>query len=200
MRKLLVATRSKGKFPEMVSLLEGLPFEMVSLNDAPGLPRDYEVEEPAMTFEGNAIIKAMTFGNKTGLLALAEDSGLEVDALSGRPGVYTARYAPGSDKDRYMKLLRELEDVPEEERTARFRAVAAIYDPETEKIRTCEGVYEGSIAAEPKGEEGFGYDPVFYNKELGKTNAHMTREEKNAVSHRGKALQKARRILEEEFT
>jgi len=199
-RKLLIATRSKGKFPEIVTKLEGLPFEFLNLNDIPELPKDYEVEEPGATFEGNAIIKAMTLGIKTGLLSLAEDAGLQVDALDGRPGVYTARYAPGTDEDRYMKLLGELEGIPEEKRTARFVAVIVIYDPETQKIRTCEGRYEGRITQEPVGDNGFGYDPVFYNVELGKTNAQMTIEEKNKVSHRGKALEEAETILKEEFS
>jgi len=115
--------------------------------------------------------------------------------LDGRPGVYTARYAPGTDEDRYRKLLDELRGIPEEKRMARFRAVIAIYDPENDKIRTCEGIYNGRIALEPKGSNGFGYDPVFYNIELGRTNAEMTMEEKNKVSHRGKALRKAKEIL-----
>jgi len=198
-RKLLIATRSKGKFPEIVSLLEGMSFDILNLNDVPDLPKDFEVEEPAVTFEGNAIIKAMTLGNKTGLLTLAEDAGLEVDALGGRPGVYTARYAPGTDEDRYTKLLGELDGIPEEKRTARFKAVIALYDPESDKIRTCEGVYEGRIAQQPVGTNGFGYDPIFYNVELQKTNAQMTLEEKNTLSHRGKALREARKILEVEF-
>ena len=198
-RKLLIATRSKGKFPEIVSLLEGMPFEFLNLNDVPDIPKGYEVEEPAVTFEGNAIIKAMTLGKKSGLLTLADDAGLEVDAMGGRPGVYSARYAPGTDEDRYMKLLGELKNIPENERTARFKAVIAIYDPENDKVRTCEGTYEGIIASEPKGTSGFGYDPVFYCVKLGKTTAEMTLEEKNSVSHRGEALRKARVILEQDF-
>ena len=199
MKKLLIATRSTGKFPEIVSELNGLPFEFLNLNNVSELPSNFEVEEPAVTLEGNAIIKAMILGKKTGFLTLAEDAGLEVDALDGRPGVYTARYAPGTDKDRYRKLLGELQGVPEEKRTARFRAVIAIYNPENDKIRTCEGIYDGKIALEPKGENGFGYDPVFYNVELGKTNAEMTMEEKNKVSHRGKALRKTKEILKQNF-
>ena len=199
MKKLLIATRSKGKFPEIVSELNGLPFEFLNLNNVSELPSNFEVEEPAATLEGNAIIKAMILGKKTGFLTLAEDAGLEVDALDGRPGVYTARYAPGTDKDRYRRLLGELQGVPEEKRTARFRAVIAIYNPENDKIRTCEGIYDGKIALEPKGENGFGYDPVFYNVELGKTNAEMTMEEKNKVSHRGKALRKTKEILKQNF-
>jgi len=199
MRKLLIATRSKGKFPEIVIGLRGLPFGFINVTQVASLPAGFEVEEPAQTFEGNAVIKAMTLGKKTGLLTLAEDAGLEVDALSGRPGVYTARYASGTDEDRYRKLLGELEGIREEKRTARFRAVVAIYDPKNDRVRTCEGVYEGRIAMEPKGSNGFGYDPIFYNIELGKTNAEMTMEEKNTVSHRGEALRKAREILKRDF-
>lgn len=197
--KLLIATGSKGKFPEIISLLKDLPFQFLSLRDILELPIDYEVEEPGMTFEGNAIIKAMTIGNKTGLLTLAEDAGLEVDALNGRPGVYTARYGSGTDKDRYEKLLGELQGVPDEKRTARFRAVIAVYDPKNNKVRTCEGSYEGRISTEPIGTNGFGYDPVFFSLELQKTSAQMTLEEKNSVSHRGAALRKAREILKKEF-
>ena len=200
MRKLLIATRNKGKFPEIVALLRGLPFEFVSLGDVSELPKDFEVEEPAMTFEGNAIIKAMTFGSKTGLLALADDSGLEVDALGGRPGVLSARYAPGSDADRCRKLLAELKEVPESQRTARFRAVIAIYDPQNEKVRTCAGACEGRITTEPRGSNGHGYDPVFFVSARNKTCAEMSLEEKNSISHRGKALRTAGEILKREFT
>lgn len=200
MRKMLIATRSKGKFPEIVSELSELNFEFVNLNDVNEIERGYEVEEPGFTFEGNAIIKAMTLGKKTGLLTLAEDAGLCVDALGGRPGVWTARYAPGTDEDRYYKLLGELNGVNEEDRTARFVAVIAIYDPKTDMVRTCEGICEGKITLEPIGNNGFGYDPVFWVNESGKTNAEMTVEEKNAVSHRGKALRKAKEILLKDFS
>ena len=199
MRKLLIATRSQGKFPEIVAELSGLPFQFINLNDVLNLPKGYEVEEPAATFEGNAIIKAMTLGKKTGILTLAEDAGLCVDALNGRPGVWTARYVTGTDEDRYMKLLGELKNVPEEKRVARFVAVIAIYDSKNDRVRTCEGVYEGRIALKPSGVSGFGYDPVFYYPELGKTSAQMTLAEKNKVSHRGEALRQARQILESEF-
>lgn len=195
MRKLLIATRSKGKLPEIKLGLKGLPFEIIGLAEVPGLPADFEVPETGKTFEENAIIKARAYGDKTELLTLAEDAGLEVDALGGRPGVYSARYTLGTDKDRYEKLLGELKGVPFEKRIARFRAVIAIYDPENGKIETCEGIYEGKIALESKGENGFGYDPIFWNEELKKMNGEMTAEEKNRVSHRGIALRKARKIL-----
>lgn len=195
-RKLLIATRNKGKLEEIRLELHDLPFEVVGLEEA-GVPKEFDVEEPAMTMEGNAIIKAMTYGRKTGLLTLAEDAGLEVDALYGRPGVLSARYAPGTDEDRYRKLLEELKEVSDDKLGAQFRAVVAIYNPASEKIRTCEGIYRGVITREPKGMNGFGYDPIFYNTELKKTNAEMTKKEKNLVSHRGMALRMAKLILNE---
>ncbi len=197
-RKLLIATRNKGKIAEISLELNDLSFETIGLDEA-DVSKDFEVEEPAMTMEGNALIKAFAYGRKTGLLTLAEDAGLEVDALFGRPGVFSARYAAGTDEDRYKKLLNELKNFSEEKRGAQFRAVVALYDPATEKVRTCEGIYRGVIAKEPKGVNGFGYDPIFYNLELNKTNAEMTKEEKNLISHRGIALRKAKIIIKEEF-
>jgi XTP/dITP diphosphohydrolase len=198
-RPLLIATRSKGKLPEIVAALTGLPVDLLSLSQVPDLPPGYDVEEPAMTFEGNAIIKAMTVGNRTGYLTLADDAGLEVDALQGRPGVMTKRYAPGTDADRYRKLLGELDGVPTMQRTARFRAVIAMYDPATSRVRTCEGVYAGRIAETPRGVHGFGYDPVFYDPQRQKTAAEMHVSEKNEVSHRGQALKRAYDILQADF-
>ncbi len=198
-KKLLIATRSKGKFPEIAFELRNLPLELLNLNDIQSLPPNYEVEESALTFEGNAIIKAMTIGKNTQLMVLADDSGLEVDALNGRPGVYSARYATGTDQDRYEKLLSELENVPDDKLGAQFHCVIAIYDPATDRIRTCEGIYRGKIIREPRGSHGFGYDPIFFNETLNKTNAEMTTEEKNSVSHRGVALKKTRAILKTDF-
>ncbi len=198
MRKLLIATKNKGKIKEIKAELNNFDIEIVGLDEV-GLPADYEVEEPAMTLEGNAIIKAMTYGNKLKMMTLAEDAGLEVDALDGRPGVLSARYLPGSDKDRYLKLLEEMKNIPDDKRGAQFRAVIAIYDPNLEKIRTCEGVYKGKIINEARGNQGFGYDPIFFNEKKNKTNAEMLLSEKNQVSHRGKALEKAKEIIKKEF-
>lgn len=196
MRKLLIATRNKGKFPEMAAELAGLLFEVVSMNDVADLPKDYEVEETGGTFEYNAILKAKTLGKMTGLLTLADDSGLCVDALDGWPGVYSARYALGTAEDRNNKLLGELTGVSEEKRTARYVAVIAVYDPDTDKVRTCEGICEGVITSSSVGENGFAYDPIFFSLDLKKTMGQATMEEKNSVSHRGKAMRKAREILE----
>lgn len=199
MKKLLIATSNKGKFREIIAGLTGLPFEFVSLDDM-SIPHDFKIEEPAMTFEGNAIIKAMMYGNKIGLLTLAEDSGLEVDALDGRPGVYSARHISGTDEDRCGKVLEEMKNVPDKKRGAQYHAVVALYSPKSGEIRTCEGIYRGVIIREPRGMNNFGHDPIFYDKSFHKTCAEMTLEEKNSVSHRGMALKKAREILEQEFS
>ncbi len=198
MKKLLIATRNEGKLVEIKKSLEGFDFDVVGLDDI-DIPADFDVEEPAMTFEGNALIKALSYGHKTNLLTLSEDTGLEVDALNGRPGVYSARWVNGSDEDRYIALLKELEGVSHDKMGAQFRTVVALYDPSTKKVRTCEGVYRGEIIVIPRGGEGFGYDPIFLNTELNKTNAEMSVDEKNKVSHRGKALRKAKEILLNEY-
>lgn len=198
MKKLVIATHNKGKFPEIVSKLEGLPFLFKNLSDM-GYKSGFDIDEPGKTFEGNAIIKAMTIGKQTGEISLADDAGLCVDALDGRPGVWSARYAPGSDEDRYRKLLGELETVPKEKRTARFISVIAVYDPSNDKVFLSEGTCEGIIAQEPKGENGFGYDPIFVSKETNRYMAEMTTEEKNEISHRGKALSAMKELLIKQY-
>ncbi|MEM7173854.1 MAG: RdgB/HAM1 family non-canonical purine NTP pyrophosphatase [Bacteroidota bacterium] len=196
MKKLLIATSSQGKIKEIASLLKSLPLQVASLAES-GLPKDFEVEEPATTFEGNAIIKAMTLGKRTGLLTLADDSGLEVEALDGRPGVYSKRFAPGTDTDRNQALLRLMQN--KKNRHASFRTVIAIYNPQNDLVRICEGLCPGAITHTPKGIHGFGYDPIFFSHTLHKTLAEATLEEKNKVSHRSKALKKASELLIEKF-
>jgi len=191
--KLLLATNNKGKVREYKSLLRGIPHQIVT-------PADEciaaEVEETGSSFEENAGLKAAALAAASGLLTLADDSGLEVDALGGEPGVLSARYAGegASDADRINYLLEKLKGVPEKERNARFRCVIAIASPEG-NIQTCSGECRGVIAAKPGGNNGFGYDPVFYVPELGKTMAELPPEEKNKVSHRARAAEKAREIL-----
>lgn len=197
--KLLVATGNINKLKEIIQEMNGLPVEIVGLNDVAELVAGFEVEETEDNFEGNAILKAKQYAKKTGMLTLADDSGLCVDALGGRPGVYSARYAPGTGEDRNNKLLEEMSGVPEDKRTARYVAAVAIYDPETDKLRTCEGKCEGYIKTSPSGNNGFGYDPIFFCTEANKTMAELTMDEKNAVSHRGKALKQAKEILERDF-
>jgi len=195
MRKLLVATRNAGKVREYRQLLADLPLEITYL-DAEGI--DLDVEETGESFAENAVLKATAYAQVSGLWTWADDSGLEVDALNGAPGIRSSRYAgPGaSDEDRYRRLLRELEGVPWEKRTARFRCVVAIATP-TGEVRTAEGSCEGVIAFEPRGSHGFGYDPVFFLPERGCTMAQLPPEVKNRISHRGQAAQAAKQLLQE---
>ncbi len=185
-RKLLIATRNAGKVREYRELLAALPLEVTYL-DAEGIT--LEVEETGDTFADNAVLKATTYARASGLWTWADDSGLEVDALGGAPGVYSARYAGpnASDADRYRKLLDALAGVPWDQRTARFRCVVALATPEGGDVRTTEGVCEGIIAFGPLGNNGFGYDPVFYLPDRGVTMAQLPPEEKHAISHRGRA-------------
>lgn len=192
MRKLVIATRNPGKAREIAEILRDLPLEIASLADYPDAP---EPEETGATFQENAIIKATACARFTGELSLADDSGLEVDALNGAPGVHSSRFAP-TTPERNAKLLDAMEDVPDAERTARFRCVVAIATPDG-NVQTCEGTVEGIIARSPKGSHGFGYDPIFYLPDLGKHMAELTASEKNAISHRGKALRQAKTLLQE---
>ncbi len=191
--KLLVATNNLHKLEEYRSLLEGLPVALRSLRDE-GI--DMEVEETGSTFEDNASIKARTYASLSGLLTVADDSGLEVASLGDEPGVYSSRYAgPGADDEQRTKyLLAKMKDIPWEQREARFRCIIAIAQPGRDLL-LCEGRCDGIIALEPRGENGFGYDPVFYLPDLGLTMAELPPSRKNAISHRAMAARKARLIL-----
>jgi XTP/dITP diphosphohydrolase len=197
MPKLLLATNNKGKLREYKSLLKGLPFELVSLTE---MGINTEVEEIGESLEDNAMLKATSLARESQLLTLADDSGLEVDVLGGEPGRLSARYAGegASDRDRVDYLLSRLKDVPEEKRSARFRCVIAIATPDGE-VELSSGECPGFITLEPRGEEGFGYDPIFYLPELGKTMAELTLEEKNRVSHRGRAAREAINLLRRRY-
>ena len=192
-RELLVATRNIGKIKEFKELLNTVPYEIKSL-DQIGIATD--VEETGQSFEENASLKAREYANMSGLLTFCDDSGLEVDALEGAPGVQSARYGgPGlSDEDRVKLLLENMKDVEWERRTARFRCVIAIANPAGE-IQTVTDTVEGLINYEPKGTNGFGYDPVFHLPELGLTTAELPMAQKNALSHRGRAARKAVELL-----
>jgi XTP/dITP diphosphohydrolase len=194
MPKLLLATNNKGKVREYRSLLQGIPYEIVTLAEQ-GITT--EVEEVGKTLEENARRKATALAAEGRLLSLADDSGLEVDALGGEPGPLSARYAGegASDIDRINYLLLRLKGVPHDKRAARFRCVIAIAEPDG-KVRLVSGECRGVITMEPRGSNGFGYDPVFYLPELGKTMAELPLELKNRVSHRGQAARKARELLE----
>lgn len=184
--KVVLATKNRGKAVEIGRILQGTGLEIISLDDFPevALP-----PETGATMQENALIKARAAAKATGLPALADDSGLEVDFLGGAPGVYSARYSgeKATDEENYRKLLAELKGVPEEKRTARFRCVIALVGFDEEE-RLFEGVFEGVITMEPRGENGFGYDPVFLVPGLGRTSAELSPGEKNRISHRAKAL------------
>jgi XTP/dITP diphosphohydrolase len=191
--KLLLATRNAGKAREYSLLLQRSPFELTTL-DAEGIQED--VTESGKTLQENARLKAVGYAVDDRFLVMADDSGLEVDALGGAPGPLSARFAGkgASDRDKVNLLLSKLRGVPWEERSARFRCVIAIAS-ERKVIGLCEGVCEGIISFEAEGDQGFGYDPVFYLPELDRTMAELTLEEKNKVSHRAKAAEKAVRVL-----
>ena len=197
-RKLLIATTNQGKVREYKSLLKDIPFDLVSLTDE-GITT--VVEETGTTFKENAGLKAETIAAESRLLTLADDSGIEVDALGGEPGVMSARYVgdDATDAERVDYLLKKMKNVPEGKRTARFRCVIAIAEPggETEYFT---GECEGIVPFEPAGELGFGYDPIVYIPELGKTVAELGPEVKNRLSHRAMAAEKARKALIDRYT
>lgn len=193
-RTLVIATKNEGKLREFKAVLEPLGFSAVPVGDIDAAIA--EPEETGMTFAENAALKAMYYMDKTGYSCLADDSGLIVDVLHGRPGVYSARYAgpQHNDADNNAKLLAELSGVPAEKRTARYACVLVLTRPGRELL-TAEGTCEGIILNTPAGDNGFGYDPYFYIPEKGKTMAEMSLAEKNGLSHRGKALRKLTDLL-----
>lgn len=194
MSRLLLATTNKGKIAEYRFLFQGLPVELVTLADE-GIT--ITVEEGEVSMEENARHKAAFYADLSGLITIADDSGLKVDALGGEPGIRSARYAGenASDRDRIEYLLNKLKGVPWEKRTARFICVIAVVTP-LNMAKLCQGECKGRIAFEPKGENGFGYDPIFYLPEFDKTMAELPQEIKNRISHRARAAQKAYRVLE----
>jgi len=193
--KLLLATNNRAKVKEYAKLLQGIPYQIVSLED---VNISEQVEETGTSFEENAILKAKRYAELSGLTSMADDSGLEVDALDGEPGVRSARYAGegASDKKRIDFLLKKVADVPWEKRGARFRCVIAIAYPDG-RIQLCKGECNGILTFAPLGDNGFGYDPIFYLPDLHKTMAELSMSDKNAISHRGKATEEARRILQQ---
>jgi len=189
--KFLIATQNPGKTREFQLLLAPLEDKLCFPAE---LGLQIEVNEDGSTYADNARKKALAYAHASGMLTLADDSGLEVDALDGAPGIRSARYAPGHDADRVEALLARLRGVPTEQRTARFRCVIVIVTP-AEEIYSVEGVCEGLIAFEPAGQGGFGYDPVFYLPDWGCTMAQLPPEEKNRISHRARAAEAAMPIL-----
>ena len=190
---LLVATQNPGKKREYRELLAPLDVDIRFPDD---LDLHLDVREDGTTYAQNARKKARTYASASGLLTVADDSGLEVDALGGAPGIHSARYAAGSDADRVETLLDDLRGVPWSERTARFRCVLVIVTPDDEAYQA-EGVCEGVIALEPRGAGGFGYDPVFYLSDYDATMAQLPGAEKNRISHRARAVQEALPMMQD---
>lgn len=197
MTELLVATTNRGKFAEVETYLKHLPLKILPLQSLGNSP---VVIEDGATYEENALKKATTLAEYSGCLTLADDSGLEVDALNGAPGIYSARYSgeEGDDQKNNEKLLDAMKEVPEDRRTARFVCVLALCAPQSRKPKKKMVVREsceGRIAFSPKGQNGFGYDPLFFYAPFGKTFGEIDRETKATVSHRGKALKKLAQSL-----
>ncbi len=200
MAQLVIATTNQGKLREFRRLLDGCGFDLVVPAD---LGVNFDVEETGTTFAENAKLKAVEAARLCKLTSLADDSGLEVDHLGGRPGIFSARYAGGNRTDPAISesrqlelLLAEMAGVPDERRTARFRCVIAIATVGGD-VRYADGVFEGRIGCEPRGEHGFGYDPIFVVPGRGVTSAELPPDEKNRISHRGQAAAKACDILKE---
>jgi XTP/dITP diphosphohydrolase len=194
--ELLVATTNPGKFAEVQAFLSGLPLRILSLRDLQNPPT---IVEDGATFEENALKKARVFAEYSSLLTLADDSGLEVDALNGAPGIYSARYCgeEGNDEKNNDKLLWELKNIPDEKRTARFVCALALCAPKSHGMKQwiVREACEGRIAFERRGSAGFGYDPLFFYPPFGKTFGEIDRETKASVSHRGQALKRLAAIL-----
>lgn len=192
-RRLLLATNNADKVRELSKLLNDIPYDIVTPAE---LGLKLNVEENGSTLEANAELKARAYAKASGLLSLADDSGLEVDVLNGQPGVRTARYAGENrtDAQRNQHLLAKLRGVPLEKRTARFRSVIVIVSPKG-SVKFCEGRVEGLIALEPKGDKGWGHDPIFYLPGISKTMGEISRSVKGKYSHRGRAARKAATLL-----
>lgn len=197
MKKIIFATGNAGKMKEIRNILSDLPVQVLSMKEA-GIQAD--IVEDGKTFAENAVIKARAIMEMTGEVVLADDSGLEIDYLNKEPGIYSARYM-GEDTSYRVKnanLIQRLEGVPDEKRTARFVCVIAAAFPDS-TVKTTEGAIEGRIGYEEKGTNGFGYDPIFYVPEYGCTTAELSEEQKNKISHRGKALTAMKKILAEKM-
>ncbi|ANU25671.1 XTP/dITP diphosphatase [Planococcus versutus] len=193
MKKIVIATQNKGKAKDFEALLSPLGYEVLTLLD---VAQDMDVEETGITFEENAILKAEAVSKALNIPVISDDSGLEIDALNGEPGVYSARYAGGakSDDANIAKVLDKLAGVPENKRTARFRCVLAVANP-GQPTETFSGSCEGMILEARKGEHGFGYDPIFFIPALNKAMAELVPSEKAAISHRGNALRELKQSM-----
>ena len=195
MHSLLLATSNLHKLEEFRAIFSDLPLRLLSLSD---IQLDVDVEETGSSFAENAQLKALTYAQISRMLTLSDDSGLEIDALGGAPGVQSARFLgrETSYEERFRVILEQLQGLPFDQRSARFRCVIALAEP-SGALRMVEGFVEGVIADRPRGQNGFGYDPIFFLPELGKTFAELEPEYKNRISHRALAAQSARKLLED---
>ena len=193
MKELIIASANRNKILEVKTILSPLGYKLRSMKEV-GI--DIDIQEDGNSFEENALIKAWTLADITKEIVLADDSGLEVEILNNAPGIYSARYGGehGNDRENNIKLLRELKDVPWDKRGARFVCAIAMVYPNGKEIVTT-GECKGIIAMEPKGTNGFGYDPLFYIPQLNKTYAQLDSKEKNSISHRSKALENLKKLL-----
>jgi len=191
--EIVIATRNPGKLREITAILKSSPIKFLSLLDFPKIP---EIIEDGITFAENAQKKAMVISELTGRFALADDSGLCVEALQGKPGIFSSRFAGenATDEERCQKLLRQLQGIPLTQRKAAFVCAIAIASPQG-KVQVVEGKCSGLISLSPRGTHGFGFDPIFLLPKLGKTMAELTPEEKNKISHRARALRKIKKLL-----
>lgn len=198
MRKLLIASTNKGKIKEVRAQLEEFDFDIIGLENYPGL---MNIEEDGDSFSENALKKARVSADRTGLLTLADDSGLEVDYLDGSPGIYSARFSgeDATDLENNKKLLEELKGVQDKDRIARFRCVMVLVDPDDEFDQSVAGSCEGRILKTPQGNNGFGYDPLFYVDSEKKAMAELSSDKKNEISHRAMALKKIKTILKQRY-
>lgn len=196
MPRLLIASNNPGKVAEFRRLLADCGWELVA-------PAQLDLKlpegEPGETYEENAKMKALNGARASGLVTLADDSGLEIDALDGGPGARSARFLgeDASYEERFVRILGEMAELPSEKRWARFRCVIAVAEPGSEEVKLCEGEVQGLIAFEPRGELGFGYDPIFYLPQLARTMAELPSQMKDLISHRGRAAMRARPLLKE---
>ena len=194
--KLLIATNNKGKQKEFARILGGVNYQLVYPTDVS--LADFDVDETGSTAKENAYLKAEAFAKKTGLLTVADDSGLEIAALDGAPGIHSKRFHLGEDTDRNQKVFELMEGIEStEDRKALFRSVLCLYDPQSEQTDYFEGIFDGYISKEEKGSEGFGYDPIFIPKEETKTIAQLGIEYKNEHSHRAIAINKLMTFLKD---
>lgn len=201
-KEILIATSNQGKAEEIKEIFQSTDFQPRFLYEFQEKMGDLEIQENAKSFEGNALIKAIVAGDHFGMITLADDSGLCIDALDGRPGIHSARYSKeGTDAANNAKVLTEMQGVPVEQRECRYNCTVAIYDPVTKFVETVVGEWEGRIGTEPRGTWSFGYAPIFLSKEFDytKTNAELRREEVVNINHRGKAFRQAIEVLRKNF-